>query len=363
MAGFDLFSFADVAGWVGAILILISYIMITSGSSSGRSTLYQSMNVIGAVGLIANGIAYKAFPSVALNLVWVVVGLYALAAISGWMPNRLSNFNLGAALRWPSGWKGWLGHKFLKPAPSITVSSTLISERGRTLDQIKRLYAVIMGFAATECLKNAIFCIRNSSDKNLAFMVFTTFSFVIISMMILFYLGSERYLDRRYLKNNSPEPTRIGLGFDIFNLLITSAWFVYISESFPALSGDKIGAPIELGAESISSSKFISALLSLYVIDFLILSVQLVRTKIKMIDNDNKKMISVAHKIWMTINALSFILASFVIYENILKFDAYQIVLFLFAFHAIRLIVDFGVTIRFYYPMAADSPTDNVVES
>ena len=65
----------------------------------------------------------------------------------------------------------------------------------------------------------------------------------------------------------------------------------------------------------------------------------------------------------MTINALSFILASFVIYENILKFDAYQIVLFLFAFHAIRLIVDFGVTIRFYYPMAADSPTDNVVES
>ena len=38
----------------------------------------------------------------------------------------------------------------------------ILSERGRSIDQIKRLYAVIMGFSATEMIKSVIFCIKYS---------------------------------------------------------------------------------------------------------------------------------------------------------------------------------------------------------
>ena len=71
-------TFVDVSGWAAALLILGSYSLLSFGKIQARSPLYQWMNILGAVGFIINCTANGAWPSVALNVVWVGIAIYAL---------------------------------------------------------------------------------------------------------------------------------------------------------------------------------------------------------------------------------------------------------------------------------------------
>jgi hypothetical protein len=68
----------EVAGWVGASLILGAYLLLSMGRVTGQSPLYQAMNVIGAAGFIVNGWWHGAVPSASLNVVWMLIGAVAL---------------------------------------------------------------------------------------------------------------------------------------------------------------------------------------------------------------------------------------------------------------------------------------------
>ena len=68
----------EFIGWVGALLILGGYGLVTAAKVDGRSRTYQWMNVVGAAGLIVNGTANGALPSVFLNVVWLGIGAVAL---------------------------------------------------------------------------------------------------------------------------------------------------------------------------------------------------------------------------------------------------------------------------------------------
>lgn len=68
----------EVVGWAGTLLILGSYILISTGRLSGQSAVYQGMNVVGSSGLLLNAGWHGALPSVALNIMWCIVGLWAL---------------------------------------------------------------------------------------------------------------------------------------------------------------------------------------------------------------------------------------------------------------------------------------------
>lgn len=68
----------EASGWAGALLILAAYALLTSGRVTAKSSLYQWLNVFGAIGLIINGVANKALPSAGLNIVWLGIGLFAL---------------------------------------------------------------------------------------------------------------------------------------------------------------------------------------------------------------------------------------------------------------------------------------------
>jgi hypothetical protein len=48
------------------------------GRLSGRSPLYQAMNVVGAAGFVANGWWHGALPSASLNVIWLLIGAVAL---------------------------------------------------------------------------------------------------------------------------------------------------------------------------------------------------------------------------------------------------------------------------------------------
>ena len=76
-------TFIEVSGWVAALLILGSYGMLSIGRMQARSALYQWMNVIGALGFIINCSWNGAWPSVALNVVWMGIACYALRRNSG----------------------------------------------------------------------------------------------------------------------------------------------------------------------------------------------------------------------------------------------------------------------------------------
>jgi hypothetical protein len=69
----------EVAGWGGAILILVAYLLLSAGKLTGQSLLYQGMNVVGAAGFTINGWWHGALPSAALNVLWLLIG-----AIASW---------------------------------------------------------------------------------------------------------------------------------------------------------------------------------------------------------------------------------------------------------------------------------------
>lgn len=68
----------DIVGWIGAALILLAYGLLTAGKLEARSVAYQGMNVVGALGFIANGWYHGAMPSAVLNIIWAGIGLVAL---------------------------------------------------------------------------------------------------------------------------------------------------------------------------------------------------------------------------------------------------------------------------------------------
>jgi hypothetical protein len=71
-------TFVSVAGWTAAVLILAAYGLLSFGKIQARSWIYQVMNIVGAAGFIINCAYNNAWPSVALNVVWMVIAFYAL---------------------------------------------------------------------------------------------------------------------------------------------------------------------------------------------------------------------------------------------------------------------------------------------
>ncbi|HZC38242.1 MAG TPA: hypothetical protein VE221_06175 [Sphingomicrobium sp.] len=67
----------EVAGWAGAALILLAYLLLSAGKVTGQSLTYQAMNVLGAAGFIINGWWHRALPSAVLNVLWLGIGVFA----------------------------------------------------------------------------------------------------------------------------------------------------------------------------------------------------------------------------------------------------------------------------------------------
>lgn len=68
----------DVSGWLGVVVLLVAYGLVSARRIEGDAVLYQALNIVGAVLLIANSFYYRAYPSVGVNVIWVGIGVYAL---------------------------------------------------------------------------------------------------------------------------------------------------------------------------------------------------------------------------------------------------------------------------------------------
>ncbi len=73
----------DVLGWIGAMALLVAYVLISARRVESGSTSYQLLNLVGSILLIFNTLYYRAYPSSFLNLFWMGVALYALRKVIG----------------------------------------------------------------------------------------------------------------------------------------------------------------------------------------------------------------------------------------------------------------------------------------
>ncbi|TCS88968.1 hypothetical protein EDD80_102159 [Anseongella ginsenosidimutans] len=88
-----------IIGWVGAAMYILAYLLLTLGKLRSDSILYHFLNVLGAVGLIANAFHFNDYPNVVTNLLWLGIGCFAIfAIIAGSRKRKAGNRRNGGQL-------------------------------------------------------------------------------------------------------------------------------------------------------------------------------------------------------------------------------------------------------------------------
>jgi hypothetical protein len=68
----------ECVGWLGAILVLLAYILISTNKIESSTPIFQWLNLVGAICLIVHTIYNHAYPSAFVNIVWTGVAIYGL---------------------------------------------------------------------------------------------------------------------------------------------------------------------------------------------------------------------------------------------------------------------------------------------
>jgi hypothetical protein len=74
--------FIDAIGWIGAVLVLIAYGLLSIKWMDGNALSYQALNAVGAVMLVINSYYLGAYPSVGVNAAWI--GIAAITLFREW---------------------------------------------------------------------------------------------------------------------------------------------------------------------------------------------------------------------------------------------------------------------------------------
>ena len=68
----------DLLGWLGFVLIVSAYLLLTIGVISSESIEYHLPNFIGAACMAANAYHKKSHPLLWLNIVWFAVSIVGI---------------------------------------------------------------------------------------------------------------------------------------------------------------------------------------------------------------------------------------------------------------------------------------------
>jgi hypothetical protein len=71
----------EIAGWIGAGLILLGYALVSTGRVQARSRPFQLMNLFGAAGFVVNSAFHGAWPSAILNVIWIGIAAATLVQL------------------------------------------------------------------------------------------------------------------------------------------------------------------------------------------------------------------------------------------------------------------------------------------
>lgn len=68
----------EIVGWIGTILIVSAYLLVSRQYVTGTSRVYQTMNLLGAIAIGINVFHQEAWPVLALQLAWGVIAVSSL---------------------------------------------------------------------------------------------------------------------------------------------------------------------------------------------------------------------------------------------------------------------------------------------
>jgi DNA integrity scanning protein DisA with diadenylate cyclase activity len=68
----------EIIGWIGAILIIGAYYMNINGKLKSSSALYIMSNLLGGIFFTINTLVHQAYPSMIVNIIWVIIAVAAL---------------------------------------------------------------------------------------------------------------------------------------------------------------------------------------------------------------------------------------------------------------------------------------------
>lgn len=63
----------EILGWAGSLLVLIAYALNINKKLPADSLTYYLLNILGSALLIINTAFHHAFPSMAVNIIWVII--------------------------------------------------------------------------------------------------------------------------------------------------------------------------------------------------------------------------------------------------------------------------------------------------
>lgn len=239
----------------------------------------------------------------------------------------------------------------------------LLKDRGRALDQVKRLYAVVMGFAITCAITGAVTCIRKlpwSMSSWDVYLVLASQVFILLSLLSLFFLAAERILDRRYLQKNRVTPTWRLFLLDLITIGGPAIIFLVIGNTFPTYS-DWANVAEMRSATATTFWWFTSSLLLLYVVDVALLVIHGIRLRAEGLALAADKREEVEdlrrhYRFWIVSNAISAVVVAVALYcLNHYPLagglpSAVPVACSLAALHLLRFLADFSWTFSSYFP-------------
>ena len=70
--------FIEIIGWIGAVLIVGAYFFNINGKLKSSSAVYIISNLLGGIFFTINTLVHKAYPSMIVNIIWVIIAVAAL---------------------------------------------------------------------------------------------------------------------------------------------------------------------------------------------------------------------------------------------------------------------------------------------
>lgn len=63
----------EILGWTGSLLVLVAYMLNMNKKLASDSPVYYLLNILGSALLIVNTLFHEAYPSMLVNVVWVLI--------------------------------------------------------------------------------------------------------------------------------------------------------------------------------------------------------------------------------------------------------------------------------------------------
>ncbi len=71
----------EAAGWIGMVVLLISYGLASAGKLSGTHYMYHILNFFGGLGILINAMSRGVKAQVGIEVAWMTIAVVGIVAI------------------------------------------------------------------------------------------------------------------------------------------------------------------------------------------------------------------------------------------------------------------------------------------